>query len=182
MDLISECRKRARHRRSSCTGPSSVPEELVDEVNKYGGKMPGAMGVPIAPIQEAVQRGIQKINVDTDGRLAVTGAIRKVFFEKPGEFDPRKYLGPPATPCRSSASNARLRHRRPRRRLQARLACRHEKTLRREAVGAVPLAESRVFESRFIGTGPPRSLARAARDRTVPLPVTRCKYTCCGNY
>jgi fructose-bisphosphate aldolase class II len=56
--------------------------------------MPGAMGVPIASIQEAVKRGIQKINVDTDGRLVVTAAIRKVFVEKPGEFDPRKYLGP----------------------------------------------------------------------------------------
>jgi fructose-bisphosphate aldolase class II len=56
--------------------------------------MPGAMGVPIPSIQEAVKRGIQKINVDTDGRLAVTAAIRKVFAEKPAEFDPRKYLGP----------------------------------------------------------------------------------------
>jgi len=94
MDLISQCRKRAAECAFVMHGSSSVPKELVDEVNKYGGKMPNAMGVPIASIQEAIQRGIQKINVDTDGRMAVTAAIRKVFIEKPGEFDPRKYLGP----------------------------------------------------------------------------------------
>jgi fructose-bisphosphate aldolase class II len=94
MDLISECRKRVADTAFVMHGSSSVPQELIAEVNKYGGKMPGAMGVPIASIQEAVKRGIQKINVDTDGRLVVTAAIRKVFVEKPGEFDPRKYLGP----------------------------------------------------------------------------------------
>jgi fructose-bisphosphate aldolase class II len=94
LDLISECRQRVRDIALVMHGSSSVPAELVDEVNKYGGKMPGAMGVPMASIQEAVKRGIQKINVDTDGRLVVTAAIRKVFVEKPAEFDPRKYLGP----------------------------------------------------------------------------------------
>jgi fructose-bisphosphate aldolase class II len=94
LDLISECRRRAPDTAFVMHGSSSVPTELVAEVNRYGGRMPGAMGVPIASIQEAVRRGIQKINVDTDGRLAVTAAIRKVFAEKPEEFDPRKYLGP----------------------------------------------------------------------------------------
>jgi fructose-bisphosphate aldolase class II len=94
MELISECRKRIADCAFVMHGSSSVPQDLVAEVNKYGGKMPNAMGVPIASIQEAIRRGIQKINVDTDGRLAVTAAIRKVFVEKPGEFDPRKYLGP----------------------------------------------------------------------------------------
>jgi len=94
LDLISACRKRVPKTAFVMHGSSSVPKELIAEVNKYGGKMPGAMGVPIPSIQEAVQRGIQKINVDTDGRLVVTAAIRKVFVEKPGEFDPRKYLGP----------------------------------------------------------------------------------------
>jgi len=94
MDLISQCRQRAPRTAFVMHGSSSVPQELVQEVNKYGGKMPNAMGVPIKSIQEAVQRGIQKINVDTDGRMAVTAAIRKVFAETPGEFDPRKYLGP----------------------------------------------------------------------------------------
>jgi len=75
-------------------GSSSVPRELVDVVNKYGGDMPNAMGVPIPAIQKAIGLGVQKINVDTDGRIAVTGAIRKVFTETPEKFDPRQYLGP----------------------------------------------------------------------------------------
>jgi fructose-bisphosphate aldolase class II len=75
-------------------GASSVPKDLIDEVNKYGGKMPGAQGVPISQLQEAIKLGVQKINVDTDGRLAITAAIRKVFAETPEKFDPRDYLGP----------------------------------------------------------------------------------------
>jgi fructose-bisphosphate aldolase, class II len=94
MDLISEIHRRVPNVRLVMHGSSSVPAELVDEINKFGGKLEKTMGVPVAAIQEAVKRGISKINVDTDGRLAVTAAIRKVFFEKPKEFDPRKYLGP----------------------------------------------------------------------------------------
>lgn len=75
-------------------GASSVPIELIDMVNKYGGKLPGATGVPMASLQEAIKLGVTKINVDTDGRLAVTAAIRKVFATEPDKFDPRDYLGP----------------------------------------------------------------------------------------
>jgi fructose-bisphosphate aldolase class II len=75
-------------------GASSVPKELTDEVNKYGGKIPGAMGVPMSNLKEAIKLGVSKINVDTDGRLATTAAIRKVFTEAPEKFDPRDYLGP----------------------------------------------------------------------------------------
>ena len=75
-------------------GASSVPQELIAKVNKYGGKLPGAMGVPISSIQEAIKFGVRKINVDTDSRLAMTGAIREVFAIKPDKFDPRDYLGP----------------------------------------------------------------------------------------
>ncbi|MDR1195579.1 MAG: class II fructose-1,6-bisphosphate aldolase [Endomicrobium sp.] len=78
-------------------GASSVPQQLIDEVNKYGGKMPGATGVPMASLQEAIKLGVSKINVDTDGRLAITAAIRKVFTETPEKFDPRDYLGPART-------------------------------------------------------------------------------------
>ncbi|MDR1401222.1 MAG: class II fructose-1,6-bisphosphate aldolase [Endomicrobium sp.] len=75
-------------------GASSVPKELTDEVNKYGGRMPaGATGVPISSLQEAIKLGVSKINVDTDGRLAITATIRKVFAEAPEKFDPRDYLG-----------------------------------------------------------------------------------------
>jgi fructose-bisphosphate aldolase class II len=75
-------------------GSSSVPQALVDIINKFGGKMPDTKGVPIAQIQEGIRRGVAKINVDTDGRLAITGAIRKVLAESPEKFDPRDYLGP----------------------------------------------------------------------------------------
>ena len=75
-------------------GSSSVLKEFVDLINKYGGKMPNAMGVPEAAISEAAKLAICKVNIDTDLRLALTAKIRQVFTEKPSEFDPRKYLGP----------------------------------------------------------------------------------------
>jgi len=74
-------------------GSSSVPEELIDIVNKYGGKLEQTMGVPMESIQEAIKLGVRKINVDTDGRLAMTGAIRRFLAENPSEFDPRTYFG-----------------------------------------------------------------------------------------
>jgi len=75
-------------------GSSSVPQELQDIINKYGGKMPQTYGVPVEEIQRGIKHGVRKINVDTDGRLAVTGAIRKHFAENPEDFDPRAYLKP----------------------------------------------------------------------------------------
>jgi fructose-bisphosphate aldolase, class II len=75
-------------------GASSVPPDLVAEVNKYGGKMPDAQGVPEADIEVARRTGCTKVNIDTDLRIALTAGIRKVFAESPKEFDPRKYLGP----------------------------------------------------------------------------------------
>ena len=75
-------------------GASTVIPEYVEMCNKYGGNMPGAKGVPDEMLHEASKRGVSKINVDTDLRLAMTAAIRKVFVENPEQFDPRKYLGP----------------------------------------------------------------------------------------
>jgi len=75
-------------------GSSSVLKEFVDLINKYGGKMPNAMGVPEEAISKAAKMAICKVNIDTDLRLALTAKIRQVFAENPGEFDPRKYLGP----------------------------------------------------------------------------------------
>ena len=75
-------------------GSSSVLKEFVDLINKYGGKMPNAMGVPESAISKAAKMAICKVNIDTDLRLAMTAKIRQVFAEKPAEFDPRKYLGP----------------------------------------------------------------------------------------
>lgn len=75
-------------------GASSVPEDLVAICNQYGAEIPGAKGVPESMISQASKTGVCKINIDTDLRLALTGAIRKHFSEHPGDFDPRKYLGP----------------------------------------------------------------------------------------
>jgi fructose-bisphosphate aldolase class II len=74
-------------------GSSSVPQDLIEVINKYGGKLEKTMGVPIESIQEAIKRGIRKINVDTDGRLAMTGAVRKYLSEHLDAFDPRSYFG-----------------------------------------------------------------------------------------
>jgi len=75
-------------------GSSSVLPEFKDLINKYGGKMPDAMGVPESAITEASKMAVCKVNIDTDLRMALTAKIRQVFAEKPGEFDPRKYLAP----------------------------------------------------------------------------------------
>ena len=75
-------------------GSSSVPQEYVDSINATGGKLPDAIGIPEEQLRKAAKSAVCKINIDSDSRLAMTAAVRKVFVEKPGEFDPRKYLGP----------------------------------------------------------------------------------------
>ncbi len=75
-------------------GASSVDQKAVATINKYGGKLENAVGVPEEQLRKAAKSAVCKINVDSDGRLVMTAAIRKVFAEKPAEFDPRKYLGP----------------------------------------------------------------------------------------
>ena len=75
-------------------GSSSVPQEEVDTINKYGGKLEAAIGIPEEQLRKAAKSAVCKINIDSDSRLAMTAAIRKTFAEKPAEFDPRKYLGP----------------------------------------------------------------------------------------
>ena len=75
-------------------GSSSVLKEFKDLINKYGGAMPDAMGVPEDAITEASKKAMCKINIDTDLRMALTAKIRQVYSETPAEFDPRKYLGP----------------------------------------------------------------------------------------
>ncbi|MBB3013709.1 class II fructose-bisphosphate aldolase [Cupriavidus alkaliphilus] len=75
-------------------GSSSVPQELLEEIRKFGGDMKETYGVPVEEIQEAIKYGVRKINIDTDIRLAMTGAIRRFFVENPSKFDPREYLKP----------------------------------------------------------------------------------------
>ena len=75
-------------------GSSSVPQEYVDMINEYGGKLPDAVGIPEEQLRKASASAVCKITIDSDSRLAFTAAVRKVFHDKPGEFDPRKYCGP----------------------------------------------------------------------------------------
>lgn len=93
IDIISEVKKRLPEVPLVMHGSSSVPVHLIDIINQYGGNIKHAMGVPISSIQEAIKRGVKKINVDTDGRLAITGAIRKFLAEHPDVIDPREYFG-----------------------------------------------------------------------------------------
>jgi fructose-bisphosphate aldolase class II len=94
MERIHEIHKRMPNCHMVMHGSSSVPKELVDIINQYGGNMPDTFGIPIEQIQDGIKHGVRKVNVDTDSRLAITGAIRKVFAEKPEKFDPRDYLKP----------------------------------------------------------------------------------------
>lgn len=75
-------------------GSSSVPQEEVETINKFGGALKAAIGIPEEWLRKAAKSAVCKINIDSDSRLAMTAAIRRVFAEKPAEFDPRKYLGP----------------------------------------------------------------------------------------
>lgn len=94
MDIIREIHKRCPNLHMVMHGSSSVPQELLAEINKYGGKIPPTYGVPLWAIKEGIAAGVRKINVDTDLRLAATAAIRKVLHEHPAAFDPREYLSP----------------------------------------------------------------------------------------
>ena len=94
MDRIEEIHRRLPNCHMVMHGSSSVPQELQDIINKYGGKLKQTWGVPVEEIQRGIKHGVRKVNVDTDNRLAITGAIRKVFAETPEKFDPRDYLKP----------------------------------------------------------------------------------------
>ncbi len=93
-DILEECERRIPGFPIVLHGASSVPQDIVAEINKYGGKMENTAGVSEDQLRRAAASAVCKINIDSDGRLAMTAAIRKVFVEKPGEFDPRNYLGP----------------------------------------------------------------------------------------
>ena len=94
MHVIEEIHKKLPNMHLVMHGSSSVPQDLQDIINQYGGKMPQTWGVPVEEIQLGIRHGVRKINVDTDSRLAITGAIRKAMMDDPGEFDPRSYLKP----------------------------------------------------------------------------------------
>jgi len=94
MGVIEEIHRRLPNTHLVMHGSSSVPQDLQDIINQYGGEMPQTWGVPVEEIQRGIRHGVRKINIDTDCRMAMTGAIRKVLCETPSEFDPRKYLKP----------------------------------------------------------------------------------------
>ncbi|MBI4875164.1 MAG: fructose-bisphosphate aldolase class II [Acidobacteria bacterium] len=94
MDVLIEIHKKLPKTHLVMHGSSSVPKDLQDLINQYGGQLKPTFGVPVEEIQLGIRNGVRKINVDTDNRLAITGAIRKVFAEKPEKFDPRDYLKP----------------------------------------------------------------------------------------
>jgi fructose-bisphosphate aldolase class II len=94
MNVIEEIHRKMPNLHLVMHGSSSVPQDLQDIINKFGGKMPQTWGVPVEEIQRGIKNGVRKINIDTDNRMAITGQIRRVLSEHPGEFDPRKYLKP----------------------------------------------------------------------------------------
>ncbi|GHV77080.1 fructose-bisphosphate aldolase [Spirochaetia bacterium] len=93
-DILAEIEKRLPGFPIVLHGSSSVPPEYVEMVEKYGGRLKDSVGIPEEQLRRAAKSAVCKINIDSDGRLAMTALIRKVFAEKPEEFDPRKYLGP----------------------------------------------------------------------------------------
>ncbi len=93
-DVLTEIEKKLPGFPIVLHGSSSVPVKYVKEIEKYGGSVPDSVGIPEEQLRKAAKSAVCKINVDSDGRLAMTATIRKVFAEKPSEFDPRKYLGP----------------------------------------------------------------------------------------
>lgn len=93
-DILEEIEKRLPGYPIVLHGASSVSPEHVAMINQFGGNLESAVGIPAVQLRRAAQSAVCKINIDSDGRLAVTAIIRKIFAEKPAEFDPRKYLGP----------------------------------------------------------------------------------------
>ena len=92
-DILAEVERRVPNFPIVLHGASSVMPEYVEMINRFGGKMDEAVGISEEQLRRAAQSAVCKINIDSDGRLAMTAIIRKIFSEKPGEFDPRKYLG-----------------------------------------------------------------------------------------
>jgi len=94
MDVVKAINERLPETHLVMHGSSSVPQELQDIINAYGGEMPQTYGVPVDEIVEGIRHGVRKVNIDTDCRMAITGQMRKIAVEKPAEFDPRKFQLP----------------------------------------------------------------------------------------
>jgi fructose-bisphosphate aldolase class II len=101
IERIKEIHRRIPNTHLVMHGSSSVPQEWLAVINQYGGEIPETYGVPVAEIQEGIRHGVRKVNIDTDLRLASTGAVRKFLAENKSEFDPRKFLAPTITAMKS---------------------------------------------------------------------------------
>ncbi len=133
MDVLLAIHKRLPNVHLVMHGSSSVPKELQDVINQYGGKLKPTWGVPVEEIQLGIRNGVRKINVDTDNRLAITGAIRKVFAETPGEVRSAR-LHEARARCHEEGGRPAhdpIRPGRPRQRLRSHPHRRDEKALRR---------------------------------------------------
>ncbi|MDD4528292.1 MAG: class II fructose-bisphosphate aldolase, partial [Bacteroidales bacterium] len=93
-DILEEIEKRIPGFPIVLHGSSSVPQDQVSKINKYGGAIKDAVGIPEDQLRQAAKSAVCKVNIDSDGRLAMTAAVREVLANSPAEFDPRKYLGP----------------------------------------------------------------------------------------
>ena len=93
-DILEEIERRIPGFPIVLHGSSSVPQEYVETINKYGGELDDSIGIPEEQLRKAAKSAVCKVNIDSDGRLAMTAAVREVFAKEPAEFDPRKYLGP----------------------------------------------------------------------------------------
>jgi fructose-bisphosphate aldolase class II len=96
-DILEEIEKKIPGFPIVLHGSSSVPQDAVATINKYGGALKDSIGIPEEQLRKAAKSSVCKINIDSDGRLVMTASIRKVFHDSPAEFDPRKYLGPART-------------------------------------------------------------------------------------
>jgi fructose-bisphosphate aldolase class II len=94
MHVIEEIHTKLPNTHLVMHGSSSVPQELQDVINKFGGRMPQTYGVPVEEIERGIRHGVRKVNIDTDCRMAMAGQFRRIAMENPGEFDPRKFLKP----------------------------------------------------------------------------------------
>jgi fructose-bisphosphate aldolase class II len=94
MHVIEEIHNKLPNTHLVMHGSSSVPQELQDVINKFGGRMPQTYGVPVEEIERGIRHGVRKVNIDTDCRMAMAGQFRRIATENPGEFDPRKFLKP----------------------------------------------------------------------------------------
>src|SRR5205823_2058285 len=94
MHVIEEIHRKLPNTHLVMHGSSSVPQDLQEVFNKFGGEMPQTWGVPVEEIQRGIKHGVRKVNIDTDCRLAMTAQFRKIAFENKAEFDPRKFLKP----------------------------------------------------------------------------------------